>query len=192
MPVLLVLLIKKEENTLWDFKECLKFVVISAIIWGAGYVSMWFTKWILAGIILNINPIPYVKDNALQRINGLQGLKSKKTMYIGAIYNNWHSLYPINIIKRVSTLRNYFVATIVSVLVLIDWKNIKRKWFAGLLIMIAVTPYVRYLILANHSYRHAIFTFRTQIISCMAIMYAILEVLNYKILFKEIKFKKRI
>ena len=49
---------------------------------------MWFAKWIIASLILNINAMKYVKDNAMLRINGLQGLKTKEEMYIGALYNN--------------------------------------------------------------------------------------------------------
>lgn len=190
VPVLLVLLIRKEENRLTSFKESIKLVIGSCAIWGVAYVAMWFTKWILASMILHIDATQYVKENALLRINGLQGLKSKKTMYIGALYNNWHNLYPFNIVKRDSTLIKYTILFFVILFTLTDWKNIKKKWFAGLLILIAVIPYFRYLVLANHSYRHAIFMFREQIVSCIAIIAAILEILNYKILFKEIKWGK--
>lgn len=190
VPVLLVLLIRKEENRLTSFRESIKFVVSSCALWGMAYVAMWFTKWILASMILHVNAIQYVKENAMLRINGLQGLESKKTMYIGALYNNWHDLYPINIIKRDSTLIKYTILFFVILLTLTDWKNIKKKWFAGLLVLIAIVPYFRYLVLSNHSYRHAFFTFREQVISCIAIIAAILEILNYKLLFKEIKWGK--
>lgn len=190
VPLLLVLLIRKEENRLSDFKNEFKFIAISCLVWGIAYISMWLTKWILASIILNINAIQYVKDNAMLRINGLQGLDSKKDMYIGALYFNWHNLYPINIIKNKKELLKYVLIFLVVLCILIDWKNIKKKWFAGLLILIAIIPYIRYLVMANHSYRHAIFTFRDQIITCIAVIGSILEILNYKILFKEIKWGK--
>lgn len=190
VPVLLVLMIRKENNRLDSFKEEIRFVFNSCALWGIAYVSMWLTKWILASIILNINAIAYVRENAMLRINGLQGLNSKKDMYIGALYQNWHNLYPINIIKSKKDLMKYMLAFLVILCVLIDWKNIKKKWFAFLLLLVAISPYVRYLVLVNHSYRHAFFTFREQIISCIAIIGAILEILNYKILFKEIKWRK--
>ena len=190
VPVLLVLMIRKEDNRVTNFKEGFIFVVASCTLWGISYIAMWLTKWILASIILNINALEYVKENAILRINGLQGLDSKKEMYIGALYKNWHNLYPINIIKSQKNLVKYIVVFFVILIVSIDWKNIKKEWFAGLLVLIAMAPYLRYLVLANHSYRHAFFTFREQIISCIAIIGAILEILNYKILFKEIKWRK--
>lgn len=190
VPALLVLIIRKEENKLTNFKEGFIFVTISCTLWGIGYVAMWLTKWVLASIILNVNSIEYVKENAMLRINGLQGLNSKKEMYIGALYKNWHNLYPINIVKSKKDLLKYALAFFGALVLLIDWKNIKKKWFALLLLLVALSPYLRYLVLANHSYRHSFFTFREQIISCIAIITAILEMLNYKILFKKIEWRK--
>lgn len=190
VPVLLVLLIRKEDNRLANFKEGFIFVFVSCILWGLSYVAMWLTKWVLASIILNINAIEYVKENAMLRINGLQGLSSKKDMYIGALYNNFHCLYPINIVKNKKELLKYVLTFFTVLALVIDWKSIKKQWFAGLLLLIALTPYLRYLTLANHSYRHAFFTFREQIVSIIALIGAILEILNYKILFKEIKWRK--
>ena len=190
VPVLLVLIIRKEDNRLKNFKEGFIFVGISCTLWGTSYLAMWLTKWVLASIILNVNTIEYVKDNAMLRINGLEGLFSKKEMYIGALYKNWHNLYPINIVKSRKNLLKYALIFFTILLVFIDWKNIKKKWFAGLLILVALMPYLRYLALANHSYRHAFFTFREQIISCIALIGAILEILNYKLLVKKIKWRK--
>lgn len=190
VPVLLVLLIRKGEGRITGFKKCFKFVAFSCALWAAGYVGMWLTKWTLASLILRINSIEYVKDRAMLRINGLQGLKSRKEMYKGALYNNWHNLYPINIVKNKKHLLIYTIVFFSSVAIFIDWKNIKKKWFAGVLMLIAITPYVRYLVLANHSYRHSMFTFRTQIITVIAVIGAILETLNYRLLFKEINWRK--
>ena len=190
VPVLLVLMIRKEENRVTNFKEGFTFAVASCALWGIAYVSMWIKKWLLASIILDINVLEYVKENAMLRINGLQGLDSKKEMYLGALYKNWHNLYPINIIKSKKDLIKYVLIFLFILGALIDWKNRKKKWFAGLLLIVALVPYLRYLVVANHSYRHAFFTFREQIISCIAIIGAILEMLNYKILFKEIKWRK--
>lgn len=190
VPILLVLLIRKEDNRLNNFKDGFKFLAISAILWGIGYIAMWFAKWIIASLILNINAMKYVKDNAMLRINGLQGLKTKEEMYIGALYNNWHNLYPINIVKNKQTLLIYIAIFFVLLASIIDWKNIKKKWFSILLLLIAITPYLRYVVFANHSYRHYFFTFRDQIISIIAILAIILEIINYNILFKKVEWRK--
>ena len=112
-------------------------------------------------------------------------------MYWGTIFKNWHNLYPINIVKRNSHLIIGVVVFIAIILVSFDWKNIKKKWMALILLIMALAPYVRYLIFANHSYRHAFFTFRDQMITVICIVLIFAECLNYKMLFKEIKFRRR-
>ena len=68
VPVLLVLMIRKEDNRVTNFKEGFIFVVASCTLWGISYIAMWLTKWILASIILNINALEYVKDKWASRI----------------------------------------------------------------------------------------------------------------------------
>ena len=191
VPVLLVLFIRKEDNRIVKFKDGFVFLLKSCALWGIAYVAMWLSKWILASIILKINALDYVKDQAMLRINGLQRISSKKEMYLGALYNNWHALYPINIIKRKSDLWKMVAIFLIIVAISFDWKNIKSKWFSALMVIIGLLPYMRYLLLANHSYRHAFFTFRSQIVTIMAIVFIIIDCLNYKLLFKKINIRRK-
>lgn len=175
VPLILILGIKKEKNEIINFKDAVKVFFKSCVLWFIGYAGMWISKWILASVILNINAIDYVKDQALLRMNGLQGLNSAKEMYIGAITNNWHTLYPINIVKKTSELWWMLGGLVTFFILIIDWKKIKNNKESLIMLIIAVMPYLRYLILANHSYRHSFFTFRSQMISIMALTYFILD-----------------
>ncbi len=190
VPMLLVLLVRKEEGRIKTIKEEIIFLIKSCVIWGIAYVAMWLTKWLLASIILNINALDYVKDNLLFRINGKKGYISTKELYIGSLYENFHNLYPINIIKRKSDILKIVLISIFVLIISIDWKNIRKKWFSLILLFISVMPYMRYLILVSHSYYHSFFTFREQIITIIALFYIIIDCLNYKLLLKEINFKK--
>jgi len=190
VPMLLVLIIRKKEGRLTKFKEGFVFVIRTGVLWSIGYVGMWIAKWALSSIILGINAMDYVTEKAINRINGLQGLTSRSRMYKGAIINNLHALYPINIIKKKVDLKLILISFAIFVAIFMDWKNIKKMWFPVLLLMIALTPYLRYLVLANHSYRHSIFTFRSQMITVIALGNVVLESLNYRLIFKEIKFRK--
>ena len=175
VPLILILGIKKEKNEIINFKDAVKLFFKSCVLWFIGYAGMWISKWILASLILNINAINYVKDQALLRMNGLQGLNSAKEMYIGAITNNWHTLYPINIVKKTSELWWMLGGLVTFFILIIDWKKIKNNKESLIMLIIAVMPYLRYLVLANHSYRHSFFTFRSQMISIMALTYFILD-----------------
>ena len=106
---------------------------------------------------------------------------------MGTLYENWHNLYPINIIKRKSDLLKISIICIVILGLCFDWKNMKKKYFSIIMIIISIMPYVRYLLLANHSYYHAFFTFREQIITIIALLYTIVDCLNYKLLLKKNK-----
>ena len=183
--------IRKKEGRISSLKEAFSLLIKATALWGIAYVGMWIAKWGLTAVIFHVDVIPYVKDNAMLRINGLQGLNSYQEMYWGAIFNNWHNLYPINIIKKNSHLIIGVIVFVAVILVSFDWKNIKKKWIASIWLIIALAPYVRYLMLANHSYRHAFFTFRDQIITVICIVLIFAECLNYKMLFKEIKIGKK-
>lgn len=196
VPILLILVIRYKQNRLTNFKEGFKFLVISTILWGIGYIGMWFAKWILASIILKINAFDYVIDNAIERINGGNtAIIRTDNIYIRAIVDNLLTLFPINIQKRVERLYFIPVIIIIFVLVFIKKKNWRELWFPALLLIIAITPYIRYLILADHSYRHYFFTFRLQMISIIALILAIVysidkNIANYNINLNIFKKKK--
>lgn len=191
VPILLVLAIRKKEDRLTSFKHGFIFLLKACALWGIAYIAMWFAKWLLASTILNVNAIKeYVKDRAMIRVNGTQGFLKLEQIYSGAIPRNFCNLFPLNLVKR-KDLWKIGVTFIIIVILFFDWKNIKKKCFSALLLLIALTPYARYLVLANHSYRHAFFTFRDQIITIISLLLIILDCLNYKLLFKEIKIRRK-
>ena len=189
VPILFVIYIRKEENRI-TFKETIKFVFVSCTLWGVSYILMWLSKWCIASIILDINAIDYVKDNLVLRINGWPKNINSFMMFKEIILMNITTLYPINVLKPI-ILRLSSGMICVAIIVFLDWKNINKKWFALVALGIALLPYVRYFILGNHSYYHSFFTFRTQIVTIIGLSIAILECLNYKLLLKDIKIKKK-
>ena len=184
VPVLLVLVIRKEEKRITDFKDTFKFIFVSCALWLCGYSFMWLAKWIIASLVLGINAMDYVKENLILRINGLQGLPTYEILYKNVISNNLRNLDIINIVKNESTKKAICLVLLGTLLLVFDWKNIKKKWFALLVFLISLVPYARYLFLANHSYRHSLFTYRAQIITIIGLGIVIVECLNYKLLNK--------
>ena len=190
VPLLIILIIRNEEKRLENNREIIKFCIKACLLWLIGYSVMWLAKWILSSLILNINAFNYVKDNIMLRINGLQGLDSHKELYKNVIGKNIFAIpvmdyIHINFFKI--ELKIAIFSIIFSSILFIDWKKLKTKKYLLIIIIIGCIPYIRYLILANHSYRHAMFTFRDQIITIMALLYVMIESLNYKIILKKIK-----
>ena len=186
VPILFVLYLRKEENRSLGFKNNLKFLLKSTLIWLVGYFGMHFAKWGLASIVLNINALEYVTGNLSLRVNGTDSLISKSTMYSKVIPMNFLTLYPIANIKGTARQIRLVITLFVIFVALIDWKNIKNKKESLLMIIIAAWPYVRFLTLANHSYKHFFFTYRAQIITLIALGIFIIENFNYNFWCKKI------
>ena len=189
IPLLFIIIIRKEENRLGNLKSIIIFCLKACILWFIGYGLMWVTKWVLASLILNINAFDYVKTNLTLRFNGLQGLPSKKELYTNVIPRNLFSIPLLFYIKEYFYKWEVKYALFVFVLLIIlfiNWKDLKNKKYLIILFIIGLMPYIRYLILANHSYRHLMFTFRDQIITLVVFMYIIVDCFNKKLLSKKI------
>ena len=147
---------------------------------------MFLVKWILASIVLRTNALQYVSDNLKLRINGTEGVITLKEMYSKVIPLNFWTLYPICNIKGIKRQLKILSIIVLTITILIDWKKIRKSKYALLLIVIAIVPYIRYIILANHSYKHFFFTYREQIISIIALGMIICEYFNTKLWCKKI------
>lgn len=180
VPLIFMLYFKYKNGSIKGFKDCIIIVFKSCLLWSISYVFMWLSKWILTSLILDINAFAYVKNNFMLRINGLQGLSNGKELYYTSFSRNINNVFPFCFFENKIIIGLVFCL----VLLFIDWKNIKKKWFSLILLLLSMTPYIRYLILANHSYRHAFFTFRIQIIFIICIGLIISECFNYKLLKK--------
>lgn len=210
MPVLLTLLVRYKDNRIKNFKEGIKFIVISCSLWFISYALMWLTKWVLASIILKINAFSYVKDNALLRLNlpnAIQNemsdiqnssnniLQKLKTINESAgriktkdiLLQNISKVWPLRLLtnknKTWIVLTSAFVVTlliltILKLIVYLKKKDLNYKKdnikIRGLLLLIAIIPYVRYIVMGNHSYYHSFFTYRAQLPSIIAIIFIII------------------
>ena len=190
VPVLIVLYIRKVENKEFKFKDGFKFVVIASITWAFGYASMWIAKWLLASIVLKENALKYVIDNIKLRINGTDNYLKIEELYKKVIPMNFYTLYPLCNIKGKKRQLKLLIRIIIVFVLLIDWKNLRKNKFSLLMLIIAIIPYARYLILANHSFKHYFFTFREQIITIIALGFFIIDSFNSRLWLKEIKIKK--
>ena len=57
--------------------------------------------------------------------------------------------------------------------------------------LIALVPYIRYIVIRNHSYVHYFFVFRTQIIAIIAIVLAIVYSYDKELFRHKIKIKRK-
>ncbi len=151
-----------------------KISIEAALCWGAGYVGMWVLKWVLGGIILSENVMPYVSEHVSERLGDTLGL-SKVTLLLGAVTRNIGCMFPIGygVIGAIAGL--ILVIFVAYVMYVYHRKNTDRKWIL-LCIFIGLIPYVRYLVLRNHSFLHCFFTCRAQAATVLAVLFIASEV----------------
>lgn len=184
VPIIFVLGIRKKRNS--TLKENMIFLIFSLVIWFIGYCLMWLAKWVLASIVLNINAFDYVKDDMLLRI----GVKENDviSLYKEVIPNNLFALFPFSFLKN--RMWMIFIILASFAIFIIFRKKGKVKELIPFFI-IAILPYIRYLVLLNHSYFHFFFTFREQIPTIMSVVLIYAYGMDKNIMFKKIYKKNK-
>ena len=190
VPMIYIYAIKYKNNEMGDIKATIKQLSKYTILWLLGYCLMWGAKWLLASIVLNVNALDYVVDKAMIRVNGQLNNYSTSHMIIYGILNNLKTLYPFYLVIDKSTII-CIIACIVIPTVLIIKKDRKAILNFLLFMLIAITPYIRYIIMVNHSFGLYFFTFRDQLITIMSLIIGIGISIDKDKLNKEIKIGKK-
>lgn len=173
MPLLIILWMEKSRAKEKLSRKTWIMSLKNVIAWGFGYLGMWVLKWILAGIVFNENVMPYVTEHIEERLSGDLGLNLWQYC-AGAVARNVGCLFPFGyggFGAFVGILLVVFAAYIGYVYHRKDFD----KSFILLCISVSLIPYLRYLILHNHSYIHFFFTYRAQASTVLAVVFIISE-----------------
>ena len=175
LPLTFVLIKRNKEGKINNFKGIFKFIIISLVIWGIGYILMYFTKWIIASLVLGRNCVEEAMNRAMMRINGnaVYG-ESRNKLWVEAIQRNFNNLQPILYVKKKYII--YVLVPIITIIMLLinKYRNRNNNYLYGLL-LIGLIPYIRYIIIVNHSCYHYFFTSRTQLVTAMAFILIVLN-----------------
>lgn len=158
VPLMIVILLNEREQT-YSWKKCLLEIIKVGVAWGIGYGITWLTKWLLVDIILNRNLI----EVALGQV-GYRSVAREYTLF-EAIGPNWgyEKLFiPISML----------LTAILSIIYLLknrDKKQENNVFSIFVYLLFAITPYIWYSVLKNHSAEHSFFTYRHQLITLIAL-----------------------
>ena len=148
--------------------DLIKNTVILTILWACGYVVMWVSKWILCSAVFNENAMQYVTEHVSERLGGDLGLSIWQ--YItGALLRNIGCLFPLGYGAIGGII-------FIALMIFAAYRGYvyKRGSINGCLVtalaVMGVIPYIRYIVLHNHSYIHYFFTYRAQAATVMAIV----------------------
>ena len=178
IPLLLVLRIHRnstQKHHLW---------LLSArccVSWLIGYIGMWITKWVLAAYFLKINVLPYVSDHIKERLGGSLGL-TQIEFYKAAITRNLACMSPFGYGIYGAMIVLLLIVVLVVRPVLTDEIRIRKKKNVGRIILyliLGLVPYIRFVVLHNHSVQHSAFTYRAQAATVMSLCFVILEIVEY-------------
>ncbi|MBP3205473.1 MAG: hypothetical protein J6M66_08625 [Lachnospiraceae bacterium] len=179
VPLLLVLWVEKRKEGIYPavledrirIQRKAEPVIIRALgAWGVGYAANWILKWVLASWVLGENVSPYVAGHVAERIGMTgQGAVGSGRYLAGTLLRNVKCLFPIEygmggILAWIMLMLGCLYLAFVYRKDGVDNRQVLRY------AMIAAIPYVRYLILLNHSYLHYFFTYRAQFSTVLAVV----------------------
>ena len=171
-----------------DKLDTVKTSITSVITWGIGYSCMWMTKWLLASIVFQENVIPYLDSHIEEWLIGKVVGENPFMKTIEAILLNIGNLFPLGygIIGKV-------IATLLVILAVFIVIRYHRKDYDKTFIMVASVlgfiPFLRYIVMYNHSHGHNFFTYRALASTIFAIVLIIGEITEIPPLTREKKLK---
>ncbi|MCR5702400.1 MAG: hypothetical protein K6G76_09675 [Lachnospiraceae bacterium] len=173
----LLLLYRVRLTQLNDKKQFTDMFVKSSVSWGIGYVGMWVTKWILASFILHENVMPYVTEHISERLGGGNYNFSLPEYCFKAIVNNVKCLFPLGYGGIGAVIAILLIFALLYVTYVYHGKDIN---FKNIIVysIIGFVPFVRYIVLHNHSFIHYFFTYRAQLVGIMACCFVVFEIVD--------------
>ena len=170
IPLLLYILLLQRQSEI-TYKKIYIEIVKLIVLWGIGYIGIFLSKWIIIDLIYNKNVI----------ISALQQLLYRTNLGYGVQYTFMDVLSIV-----MSVIKYPFIISIIATIGMLIYNIIKNR-FELKFNFKTIIPYILvlciiimwYIILANHSYLHYIFTYRNCfgiVICILLIVYNILEI----------------
>jgi hypothetical protein len=144
---------------------------------------MWVLKWFLAAAVFKENVMPYVKGHIEERLGGTLGINDLNLAQFmeQAVLRNIKCLFPLE--YGTAGMAALIIGFLLMIRFVFKYRiktrdfDIKQVFVFGLL---ALLPFVRYLVLHNHSYRHYFFTYRALTATIFALVLIFGEITENK------------
>ncbi len=177
VPLILLLYIRLIQKG-QPAKEGRNLILGSVLPWGAGYILTWVSKWGIASLILRENVLPYVTSHVEERLSGYIGV-TPFGMLTGAVVRNLSCFFPVSY-GVLGMIAGIIVAVFILYVFYVYRKKTDKKEALGLILVTGLLPFVRYLVLRNHSYMHYFFTYRALAAFMLALFILVLETTEFR------------
>lgn len=172
-------------------KNLIYFIKLCAC-WLCGYMFTWMSKWVISAVVLRTHVMTNVGESISQRSVGKIEKVSFGEQLKGALLLNVRNLLPFRITK--GPAGTIIMVLAILCLLLAVWFVYRKKKIEEvtlIFLLIAWIPYVRYLVMSNHSYAHDWFTFRAQLSTVMAVLLALIVNLDKDLIHKEFRRRRQ-
>lgn len=175
LPLILVIIVRAQENRLGTLRENVILSAKCGIGWGAAYAGAFLMKWLLASAVTGENKFLSALSSAEMRMSGeAEELSFIKQLFLAPIANISTMFGGESRVDVGNTVVGLIIAAVVFGGIYLIFR---RKPFARditvILLILGAVPYLRYLVLSNHSYLHEFFTYRAQAASVLALCGAV-------------------
>ena len=168
-PLLTLLWLKKDKS------DTVKTAVTSVFTWGVGYTLMWITKWLLASMVFQENVIPYLDSHIEEWLIGnVEGVNPFINI-VEAILLNIGNLFPLGYGIIGITVSAALIILAVFIAIRYHRKDYDKAFTIAITIL-GFIPFLRYIVMHNHSYIHHFFTYRALASTILAIVMIIGEI----------------
>ena len=168
VPVLVLLFIEKKKQSAYSPT---RLAIRTAVAWGCGYAGAWILKWILASSVLRENVMPYVAGHISERVGGVDESINVGPIafFVKAVTRNLKSLFPFDY-GAIGVLAGVILILLIMYMAFVYRGGEADRSRILIYLCIGCIPYVRYLVLHNHAYKHFFFTYRAQAGTGLAIV----------------------
>ena len=147
-----------------DYKDLSYINIIkSNLIWLCGYGFTFLAKWFIIFILFGFDNVVYLIKNITKRTIGNPNIDLNISTIEKIFYMYFYNFRFLNYIAIIMLI-------LITLFLLYSIKKCNLSNKIKFLYLISLTPYLRYLLLLNHSLGHYFFTYRIQIITIFAVL----------------------
>ena len=166
MPLILVVILEYENNDHLNWLQSIQQIILLGIFFGLGYVTMWFSKWLISSAILHENII----TNAISEFTLHTGetiIEGERITKIGAIIRNLKVLCKC---PYLLILGSYFIYCLFQ----ISWFEIKKQLLMILPVFcICLVPLAWIFVTSSHASWCYWYTYRSFMASVFGVFSAL-------------------
>lgn len=152
----------------------------ASLLWLIGYGGMWAMKWVISSAVLHQDVMQYVTGHISER-HGSNPFELSAEFVVQLLHRNVFRLFPFD--YGIVGAAIFFVFILMVIVLVYKRKVQLRESINGRMIalysVIATVPFIRFLVMNNHSYGHSTFTYRALATTVLAICFILGELVEW-------------